>query len=248
MEFGIDVQSDSPIRVLRLTVWQDGVALGSRHTPDFTKSNQVRATFDWSFQVFGDGGYLPPGTRGEYTWHIEDERGNSYDTARERYQVEDNTQKWSVLSNDDLTVRWHAGNAAFGQAIFDRAVAAHAFLENEVGIDSADALEIFIYADKQEFFNALPAFSAEWTGGRMFPEYGVIMINFAPSQLEWGLRATSHELESRDPPRQNSRHDWADSPSRIGSMRAWRSITRPTITPPTNSLKRHSNPPFAATR
>lgn len=194
MQFAIQASSDSPIQVLRLSVWQDGVALGSRHTPEFTKTKDVEATFDWSFQVFGEGGYLPPGTRGEYTWHIEDASGNSYDTPRQSYLVEDNTQKWNVLSNDDLTVHWHAGNAAFGQAIFDRAVAAHAFLENEVGIDNTDPLEIFIYADKQEFFNALPAFSAEWTGGRMFPEYGVIMINFAPSQLEWGLRATSHEL------------------------------------------------------
>lgn len=194
MRFAIQVESDAPIKILRLTVWQHGVALGSRHTPEFTQANQVSANFDWSFQVFGEGGYLPPGTRGEYTWHIEDAAGNSLDTPRRAYVVEDNTQKWNVLSNADLTVHWHAGNAAFGQAIFDRAVAAHAFLENEMGIDNVNPLEIFIYADKQEFFNALPAFSAEWTGGRMFPEFGVIMINFAPSQLEWGLRATSHEL------------------------------------------------------
>ncbi|MCC7162023.1 MAG: hypothetical protein IT331_05995 [Anaerolineae bacterium] len=194
MQFAIQVESSAPIQTLRLTVWQDGVALGSRHTPKFAPERKVRAVFEWSFQAFGEGGYLPPGTRGEYTWHIQDAAGNSYDTPRRAYGVEDNTQKWNVLSNDDLTVRWHAGNAAFGQAIFDRAVAAHEFLEHEVGIDSADPLEIFIYADKQEFFDALPAFSAEWTGGRMFPEYGVIMINFAPSQLEWGLRATSHEL------------------------------------------------------
>lgn len=194
MRFAIQAESSAPIKILRLTVWQNGVALGSRHTPKFTQANQVRASFDWSFQVFGEGGYLPPGTRGEYTWHIEDTAGNSYDTPRRAYVVEDNTQKWNALSNADLTVHWHAGNAAFGQAIFDRAITAHAFLENEVGIDNADPLEIFIYADKQEFFDALPAFSAEWTGGRMFPEFGVIMINFAPSQLEWGLRATSHEL------------------------------------------------------
>jgi hypothetical protein len=53
---------------------------------------------------------------------------------------------------------------------------------------------VYIYASKRDFFGALPPFSAEWTGGRMFPEYGVIMINFGQDNLEWGLRATSHEL------------------------------------------------------
>ncbi len=194
MRFAVQVESSAPITVLRLTVWQHGVALGSRHTPRFRSAPQVRALFEWSFQAFGEGGYLPPGTRGEYTWHIEDSAGNIYDTPRLSYFVEDTSQTWQSLQNQDLRISWHRGGDAFGQAVFDRAVTAHAFLENELGIDNTDPLEIYIYADKQEFFNSLPAFSAEWTGGRMFPEYGVIMINFGPENLEWGLRATSHEL------------------------------------------------------
>jgi hypothetical protein len=194
MRFAIQTESTAQITILRLTVWQNGVALGSRHTPRFQPGNQVRALFEWNFQAFGEGGYLPPGTRGEYTWHIEDEAGNTFDTPRQPYFVEDTSQTWNSLSNEDLRVSWHSGDQGFGQAIFGRAISAHAFLENELGINNTERLEIYIYADKQEFFNSLPAFSAEWTGGRMFPEFGVIMINFAPNQLEWGLRATSHEL------------------------------------------------------
>lgn len=194
MLFAIQAKSDTPIQVLRLTVWQRGVALGSRHTPKFTPNTSVRAIYEWSFQLFGDGGYLPPGTHGEYTWHIEDAAGNAYDTPRMAYFVNDTTQKWQTLSDDRVRVSWHVGDQKFGQAIFERALSARDYLAGQLGIENVDPLEIFIYADRQEFFDSLPAFSAEWTGGRMFPEYGVIMINFGPDNLEWGLRATSHEL------------------------------------------------------
>lgn len=194
MRFAIQAHSVAPIQVLRLTVWQRGVALGSRHTPKFNPDTNVRASFEWNFQLFGDGGYLPPGTHGEYTWHIEDSAGNVLDTPRTAYFINDTTQKWQVLADDRVRVSWHVGDEKFGQAIFARALSARAYLSNQLGIANVDPLEIYIYADRQEFFDSLPAFSAEWTGGRMFPEYGVIMINFGPDNLDWGLRATSHEL------------------------------------------------------
>lgn len=117
-----------------------------------------------------------------------------YDTPRASYVVQDITQKWQTLSNEQVRVSWHAGDGAFGAAVLGRAIIARAFLAQELHIENVDPLEIFIYADTRDFFDALPPFSAEWTGGRMFPEYGVIMINFAPENVEWGLRATSHEL------------------------------------------------------
>lgn len=194
MRFTIEAQSNALITEMRLTIWQHGVALGSRFTPPFTHSKNARATFEWNFQSFSFGGYLPPGTHGEYTWHIADAAGNMYDTPRQAYRIEDRTQKWNSLENQDLSVNWYLGSAAFGRAVYERAMTARNFLAQELAIENVDTLQIYVYADKQSFFQALPPFSAEWTGGRMFPEYGVIMINFAPDNLEWGLRATSHEL------------------------------------------------------
>lgn len=194
MRFILEAQSASPIQVARLTVWQRGVGLGSRYAPPFTPGPTVRVAYEWNFQSFARGGFLPPGTHGEYTWHIEDAAGNIYDTPHQPYIVQDNSRNWQVLANDSLRVSWHSGSASFGKAVLDRAVSAQRFLANELQIKNLDPLEIFIYADTQEFFNALPSYVHEWTGGSTFPEYGVIMINFAPDNLDWGLRATSHEL------------------------------------------------------
>jgi len=194
MRFNIETKSDARISVLRLTVWQNGVAVGSRHAPMFSPSPHVRAAYEWSFQSFGEGGYLPPGTRGEYTWHIEDDAGNKFDTPRAAYQVEDRSHSWQTFSNDVLSVSWYEGSGDFGAAIFSRALTAREFLAKQLNIQDIRPLQIFVYASKQDFFTALPPFSAEWTGGRMFPDYGVIMINFAPENSDWGMRATAHEL------------------------------------------------------
>jgi len=194
MRFSLDATSVAPIRTLTLTVRQRGVALGSRYAVPVTPARNVRADFDWNFQSFASGGYLPPGTAGDYTWRIEDAAGNVLDTPRAPYVVSDDTHAWQTLADPTLQVHWYQGADAFGAAIFARAVAARAFLANQLDLQDIPPLQVFIYATKQDFFTALPPFSAEWTGGRMFPDYGVIMINFAPENLEWGMRATSHEL------------------------------------------------------
>src|SRR5437016_12842797 len=79
MRFDIQASSSTPIQTMTLTVWQRGVALGSRHSPQFTPDKNVHVTYEWDFQGFGDGGYLPPGTHGEYTWRIQDAAGNTFD-------------------------------------------------------------------------------------------------------------------------------------------------------------------------
>lgn len=194
MRFNLEAKSDSPIRALTLTVRQRGVALGSRYAIPITPSTNIRTGFEWNFQSSAFGGYLPPGTEGDYTWRIEDTAGNVLDTPRATYEVLDRTHNWRTFSNEVLSVSWYQGGGDFGTAIFTRALVAREFLAQQLHIQDIPPLKVFIYANKQDFFTALPPFSAEWTGGRMFPDYGVILINFAPDNLEWGLRATNHEL------------------------------------------------------
>lgn len=194
MRFNLEAKSDAPIRALTLTVRQRGVALGSRYQVPVTPARSVRTGFDWNFQSSAFGGYLPPGTDGEYTWRIEDTAGNVLDTPRADYVVTDRAHNWQTFSNDVLSVSWYEGGGDFGTAVFTRALVAREFLAKQLQIENIPPLKVFIYANKQDFFTALPPFAAEWTGGRMFPDYGVIMINFAPENTEWGLRATAHEL------------------------------------------------------
>lgn len=194
LRFTVAAQSTSTIQVLRLTVWQKGVALGSRFTANFRPDYTVRTTFVWDLQYRGSGEYMPPGARGEYTWHVEDSAGNQYDTPHQTFEVVDASQPWRTISNQDVAVNWYSGDPEFGAAVLERAITARAFLTQQLGIDQVEPIKIFVYADRESFFNALPPTAREWTGGSTFPEYGVILINFTQENLQWGLRATSHEL------------------------------------------------------
>jgi hypothetical protein len=89
---------------------------------------------------------------------------------------------------------WYEGGDSFGQALFDRANVALDTLQNDVGIALEEPIKIFIYANHGDLLGAISTSSQEWTGGQAFPNYGVVLIGIAPSQLTWGLDATTHEM------------------------------------------------------
>jgi hypothetical protein len=83
---------------------------------------------------------------------------------------------------------------SFGQALFDHGVNSIEFLERDTGVTVERQIQIYVYGDRGDFFNALEPGAKEWTGGRAFPEYSIVMINIEPSELEWGKRAVAHEI------------------------------------------------------
>ena len=83
---------------------------------------------------------------------------------------------------------------SFGQALFDHGVNSLAFLERDTGVTVERQIQVYIYGDRDDFFNALEPGAKEWTGGRTFPEYSVVLIDIAPSDLAWGKGALAHEL------------------------------------------------------
>jgi hypothetical protein len=85
-------------------------------------------------------------------------------------------------------------SVSFGQVLFDHGVSSLEYLERDTGVTVDRQIQIYVYGDRDDFFNALEPGAKEWTGGRDFPEYGVVLINIAPSDLEWGKRALAHEI------------------------------------------------------
>lgn len=138
--------------------------------------------------------YFPPGTELEYWWKITDVAGNELKTDRQTLLYLDNRYDWQKLENERLAIYWYEGGDSFGQALFDRANEALDTLASDVGIALEDPIKIFIYASHRDLLGAIAASSQEWTGGQAFPDYGVVVIGIAPSQLNWGLDATTHEM------------------------------------------------------
>ena len=188
--FEIDAQSSSKITQIALFVAFDGQSSSSRQVPDFTPDRQVEATYSWDLGR----GYVPPGVTGQYWWTIQNSDGGVLETSKQSFRVDDTARSWKKISNDQLALYWYAGDNSFGQALFERGVQAMKFLQQDTGVTVDHPIQIFIYGNRSDFFDALEPGATEWTGGRAFPEYAIVLIDVAPSNLNWGLGATTHEL------------------------------------------------------
>lgn len=169
-----------------------GQIAASRNRAEFTPGKTIEAEFE--LDQTKPENYMPPGTELEYWWRIIDADGNELETEKQSLLYLDERHDWQTLENDRLTLYWYEGDESFGQAMFERANQALDTLENDAGITLEKPIKIFVYADYNDLHDAILATSPEWTGGQALPTYGVVMMGVNPNQLEWGLRATSHEL------------------------------------------------------
>ncbi|RME73350.1 MAG: hypothetical protein D6784_12060 [Chloroflexi bacterium] len=169
-----------------------GRPAASRNDADFTPGTSVTAEF--VLDQTKPENYLPPGTELEYWWKITTADGNQLKTERETILYLDNRYDWQTLENERLTLYWYEGGDSFGQRLFDRANEALDTLETDFGIKLEKPIRIFIYANHGDLLGAISTASQEWTGGQAFPDYGVVVIGISPSQLDWGLDATTHEM------------------------------------------------------
>ncbi len=188
--FQIEAQSAAKITSVALVAQIEGVPTSSRQLPDFTSDTQIKAKYEWNLTR----GYLPPGVAGQYYWTIEDSAGNKLETPKQPFRVEDTSHSWKKLSNERLALFYYNGGDAFGRALFDRAVEAQKFLEQNTGVTADRQVQIWIYGSRSDFFRALEPGATEWTGGRTYSDYSIVLINVEPSNLEWGKGATTHEM------------------------------------------------------
>lgn len=192
LTFSLDAQSSSDITEVELFYRVIGQLATSRNQAEFTPGSSITAEF--TLDQTDPINYMPPGTELEYWWKLTDAAGNELKTERERIILLDNRHEWQQLQNDRLALYWYEGSSDFGQALFDRANQALDTLEQDMGIAIENPIKIFIYGSHRDLLGAISTNAQEWTGGQAFTEHGVVVIGVAPSQLDWGLGAMTHEM------------------------------------------------------
>ncbi len=138
-------------------------------------------------------GSLPSGSIVEYWWSVADEGGDKVSIAPATVRFDDNRYLWQSLAEGELTLYWYQGDDSFAQEIMAAAQEALARLAEDTGAHLTKPVSLYIYASTQELRGAM-IFPQEWTGGVAYTRYGVIAIGVAPNNLQWGKRATVHEL------------------------------------------------------
>jgi len=190
--FTLQAESTAEIVEVNLLYQVVGQLATSRNEAEFTPGASVDAEF--KIDQTKPENYMPPGTELQYWWKIVDAAGNELRTEKQTFLYLDNHYDWQTLENERLTLYWYEGDDDFGQQLFDRANVALDTLATDVGIALENPIKIFIYANHNDLLGAISTSAQEWTGGQAFTTYGVVVIGVNPQQLDWGLRATTHEM------------------------------------------------------
>jgi len=193
LHFNLSAESDVNITDIRLhyTVERESYAqVSSEVYIEFVPDTTVGVQWAWDMRRTGG---LPPGSRVEYWWTVEDVNGGKDETTPTRVFFDDNRYSWQSLTEGKVTIYWYEGGQSFAEELMSAAQQALARLAGETGAYLKKPVKIYVYADAQDLQGAM-IFPQEWTGGVAFTRYGIIAIGIDPQNLFWGERSIAHEL------------------------------------------------------
>jgi len=193
ISFNLVAESEVNINDIRLHYWVDRDSFArvtSEAHIEFTPDTSVAISWSWDMRKTGE---LPAGTVVEYWWSVTDAGGNKVETAPDQARFDDSRYSWHSLAEGKITLYWYQGGESFAQEIMTAAQQALARLAEDTGAHLERPVRIYVYASAQDLRGAM-VFPQEWTGGVAYTKYGVIAIGIAPDNLQWGKRATVHEL------------------------------------------------------
>jgi len=138
-------------------------------------------------------GGLPPGSSVEYWWTVEDAGGDKAATAPAIVLFDDNRYDWRSLTEGRVTLYWYQGDEPFAQELMAAVQQALGRLNDYTGVELEKPVKLYIYASAQDLQGSM-IYPQEWTGGVAFTRYGIMAIGISNDNLDWGKRATAHEL------------------------------------------------------
>lgn len=197
MTFHLDAKSNSPVTQVRLTVRFPSTSVSQRFTPQIEPAAEVKTNVTWVIdreRVSAAGGYLPPGAKGEYSWTIQDQAGNTLTTPFKGFQVDDQRFRWKTLENKRFILYWSEGDNRNAQRVADRINQTLDKIEASIGAQIQDQIRIFLYSDSAAFQSILQPGNSEFTGATPITELGVMLVHADPSDLEFTLTAVPHEF------------------------------------------------------
>ncbi|MCH8865185.1 MAG: peptidase MA domain-containing protein [Chloroflexi bacterium] len=193
LNFSLTAESDVDITDIRLQYRVDRMGHArviSEVFIEFAPAPAVEAGWTWDMRKTGG---LPPGSRVDYWWTVENAAGDRIETSPSRLRIEDSRYAWQSLTDGLLTLYWYEGDTAFAREIINTARQVLAWLAETTGARLKNPINLYIYASAEDLQGAM-IFPQEWTGGVAFTRYSTIAIGIAPDRLEWGRRAMAHEI------------------------------------------------------
>lgn len=150
-------------------------------------------TLHWRENTSGSN-FHSPGTPVEYYWELQDSSNNQYSEAPQDFTTVDTRFSWQHLSQGLLQVNWYNRPLDFGQTVFNRANTSLQHISQNLGGGLLHPVNLWIYANNEDFHGALAPNSYEWVGGEAHPYLNEAFISVTDSQDITLQRDMPHEL------------------------------------------------------
>jgi hypothetical protein len=147
---------------------------------------------EWEWPMIRSGN-PPPGADLWWEWTLTDDQGQTYTTPRQNLKFTDDRFSWQTISEGDVILHWYDGEEV-GPLLLESAVAGLALLEEDLGIELQEDVELYIYGGSDDMRDAV-LYIQDWAGAVAFPEYNIILVGVPPHLAEdWGRSTIRHEL------------------------------------------------------
>lgn len=182
--FRLYAESDSEITEITLSYKLTSEVAVNRATPDFKPGRKVDAEWVWELEP----GEIPLGSEISYYWTVRDQAGNRLRTEPIYFTYSDTRFDWRSISEGKITLYWYDRNEEFARHLLDAATEALARLEEEIGVELAQQVKIFVYNSKGDMRLALH------TRSRTFDEF-VITLGTVVSEDTMILLGAASDVE-----------------------------------------------------
>ncbi len=138
--------------------------------------------------------FYPPGTQVDYFWQFWDSAGNELTDTTQKFFTIDTRFSWQHLTQGMLQVNWYSGTQDFGYAVLNKASQSVQNIRANLGGGLLHPINLWVYANDQDFHSSLAPGSYEWVGGEALPmlnEASIVVYNTMDDTLR---RDMPHEL------------------------------------------------------
>ena len=197
--FGKSIEFEQPVvlaatpSLVELLIRTPGAA-----GPDVTTIDPPAGSGDQTlrFEVDLAKGHIVPNTTFVARWRVTDRDGRAGLGPEVTHLYADDRIAWRTLSGDVVRVHWSEGGNDFGRralAIGDKAIADTADL---LGVTETEPIDFYIYADQQQFYDALGPGTRENVGGQAHADIRTMFALITPAEIDqtWVDVVVPHEL------------------------------------------------------
>ncbi|MGH2444994.1 MAG: peptidase MA family metallohydrolase [Candidatus Limnocylindria bacterium] len=150
-----------------------------------------RATYMWDTSV----DHVTPNTLITYRWRATDgDDVTLSEPATHRYEDDRDGLDWEQARMGEATVHWYGGAEATARRFGELTAQGVDRAEELLGTELAGPVDVFVYADHEEFFGALGPGAREWTGAAAFSELRTIFMSLEGGSAAYLEVAMLHEV------------------------------------------------------